>query len=195
MRRSQGAALVGVVALLVAAFGLGQRGDDERASDDASRQLAALRSAASLLPCPAAGLGPDFPEVRLPCLDGGPEVRLRGSVGQPTLVNVWGTWCAPCVDEVPDLVAFARRAEGRVAVVGVLTQDTERNGLAFADQFDAHYPQLVDDERLVLSRYGAGAPLTLFLDSGGTVVHVESGSMDSLQEIEQLVATHLGVRL
>lgn len=195
MRPSQWAALVGVAVLLVVAFALGQRGDDERGSDDATRQLAALRSAAALLPCPAAGLGPDFPEARLPCLDGGPEVPLRGSVGQPTLVNVWGTWCAPCVEEVPDLVAFSRKAEGRVGLIGVLTQDTERNGLAFADQYDAHYPQLVDDQRLVLSRYGAGAPLTLFLDGRGTVVHVESGSMDSLEEIEQLVAIHLGVRL
>ncbi len=195
MRRSQWAALAGVVVLLVTAFAVGQRGDGERAPDDADAQLAQLRASASLLPCPAGGLGPDLPEVSLPCLAGGPAAPLRGAVGGPTLVNVWGTWCAPCVDEVPDLVAFARKAEGRVAVLGVLTQDTERNGLAFADQFDMHYPQLIDDDKVVLSRYGAGAPLTLFLDSRGTVVHVESGAMDSLSEIEQLVATHLGVRL
>lgn len=194
MRRSQRAALAAVAVLLVAAFVAGQRGDVER-DPDAQTQLAALRASASLLPCPSTGLGPDLPAQVLPCLAGGPAVPLRGSVDRPTLVNVWGTWCAPCVEEVPDLVAFARKAEGRVAVVGVLTQDTARNGLAFAEQFDMHYPQLVDDDRVVLSRYGAGAPLTLFLDARGTVVHVESGAMDSLLEIEQLVTTHLGVQL
>lgn len=88
MKPSRWAALVGVAVLLVAASALGQRGDDERVSDDATGQLAALRSAAALQPCPADGLGPDLPDVRLPCLDGGPEVPLRGSVGQPTLVEL-----------------------------------------------------------------------------------------------------------
>lgn len=190
MRRSQWAALTGVLALLVAAFVVGQR-EDGPASD---HELAALRSAAALQACPR-GLGPDFPDASLPCLDGRSEVPLRGAPGRPTLVNVWGTWCAPCVDEVPDLVAFAERAAGRVAVVGVLTTDSERNGLAFADQFDMRYPQIVDADGQVRARYGAGAPLTLFLDARGAVVHVESGAMDSVQEIADLTATHLGVRL
>ena len=60
----------------------------------------------------------------LPCLGGGPDVDLRSAApGRPTLVNVWATWCPPCVEEVPDLVAFADAADGRVGLVGVLTQD------------------------------------------------------------------------
>lgn len=191
MRRSQWAALLGAVLLLAAAFAV-------RALDDAQADtpdLAPLRAAAALGPCPA-GLGPDLPDLVLPCLGGGPDVDLRGAApGRPTLINMWGTWCVPCVEEVPELVAFADRAEGRVGVVGVLTQDTPANGLEFARQFGVHYPSLVDDQGTLFRRYRAGLPVTLFLDAQGRLVHAEGGQIDTAAELEALVAQHLGVRL
>lgn len=192
MRRVDLVALLGVAVLLGAALAYGQR--DGSAPAAPGPDLVALREAAALEPCPA-GLGPDLPDVELPCLGGGPDVRLDGAPPGPLLVNVWGTWCAPCRDEVPDLVAFAERARGRVGVVGVLTSDTEVSGLAFADEYGIRYPNLVDDDGLVRARYGGGAPLTLFLDARGAVRHVESGRLDSLAQIEALVAEHLQVRL
>lgn len=190
---AQWAALAGVGVLLSGAVAYGQRGESPALAADP--ELDRLRAAAALAPCPSGGLGPDLPDLSLPCLDGGPDAPLRGAPGRPTLVNVWGSWCAPCVEEIPDLVAFAARADGEVDVVGVLTTDTARNGLAFADQFSMRYPQLVDDDGEVRARYGGGAPLTLFLDAGGRVVHVEAGQMESVEEIVALTATHLGVRL
>ena len=193
MTRSQWAALAGAVLLLGAAFLL--RADRDRpAPAEAAPDLAPLRAAAALAPCPP-GLGPDLPDVSLPCLGGGPDVELDRPIGAPALVNVWGTWCAPCRDEVPDLVAFADKAAGKVGVVGVLTSDTQLRGLAFARDFGMRYPNVVDDDGLVRARYGGGAPLTLFLDAAGSVVHVEAGKIDSLAEIEALVAEHLEVRL
>jgi cytochrome c biogenesis protein CcmG/thiol:disulfide interchange protein DsbE len=190
--------LVGVGVLLVVALVVGAgRGDEpaRQAGPDATPpvDLAPLREAAALGPCPA-GLGPELPDLVLPCLGGGDDVRLHAaSPGRPTLVNVWATWCAPCVREVPELVAFADRAGDRVGVVGVLTQDTARNGLEFSRQFGVRYPSLVDDDREVLTAYGSGPPITLFVDAGGRVAHVERGELTSVDEIVQLVEQHLGV--
>ena len=191
MRRSQWAALVGAALLMAGAFAAGQREPavrDDPVLDD-------LRAAVALEPCPA-GLGAELPDLTLPCLGGGPPVDLRSAPpGRPTLVNVWGSWCAPCAEEVPDLVAFHERAGERVGLVGVLTTDTLQRGLAFSRDFGIRYPSVVDDDGAVLRAFPPGPPVTLFLDADGRVVHTRSGAFADLAEIEGLVAEHLGVAL
>ena len=193
MNKIQWLALGGVGALLVAAFAYGQREPDQ-ANMTAAPELVSLRAAAALDPCPA-GLGQELPAVVLPCLGGGPAVELRASApGRPTLVNVWGTWCRPCRDEVPELVAFHAKAGDKVGLVGVLTTDSERDGLEFSRQYGITYPSLVDDDGEVRRMSGLSIPQTLFLDATGRVVFVQRGPFGDLAELEGLVAQHLGVR-
>lgn len=195
MRPSQWAALAGVGVVLAAAMVVGDRTGDAQPGAVDDPELVALREAADLAPCPA-GLGPELPDLVLPCLGGGPDVELRSAPpGRPTLVNVWATWCPPCVDEVPDLVDFADRAGDRVRLVGVLTQDPAANGLEFARQFDVHYPSVVDDSGEVFRAFRPGPPVTLFLDAQGRVVHRKSGKFTDAAELDALVAEHLGVTL
>ena len=192
LRRSQWWALLGIGLLLAAAVLL-----REQPAPAAPPQpdLSALRTAASLEPCPG-GLGPQLPDVVLPCLGGGPDVALRAQApGRPTLVNVWASWCAPCAEEAPELVAFHQRAAGRVGVVGVLHQDVLSRGLAFSRDFGMRYPTLVDDDGEVLRAFPPGPPVTLFLDAEGRVVHQRSGAFRDLAELEGLVAKHLGVQV
>jgi len=187
-------AVLGAVALLLA----GSVVLRERPADAPARtspDLSALRTAAALAPCPA-GLGPELPDLVLPCLGGGPDVDLRSAApGRPLLVNVWASWCAPCAEEVPDLVAFAAKAGDRVGVVGVLNTDTAERGLAFSRDFGIRYPSIVDDDGAVLRAFPPGPPVTLFLDAQGRVVATESGAFGDLAELEALVARHLGVTL
>lgn len=190
MRRLDAAVLAVVGVLLVGAVGYGQREEPAPSGPD----LVALREAADLAPCPTA-LSPDLAGIVLPCLGGGPDVDAGGTPARPTLLNVWGSWCEPCRVEVPDLVAFADKAAGAVDVVGVTTQDAPADSLSFAAAFGMRYPNVVDEDGVVRARYGAGAPLTLFLDATGTVTHVEAGKVDSLAELEALVRQHLGVSL
>lgn len=193
LSRGQWAGLAGVVLLLVAAFAVRAAESEPAAAPDP--RLVQLREAADLAPCPA-GLGPELPDLVLPCLGGGPDVALTSrEPGRPTLVNVWATWCPPCVEEVPDLAAFAERAGDRVGLVGVLTQDSTTSALEFARQFGMRWPSVVDDQGEVFRAFRPGPPVTLFLDASGRVVHKRSGKFDDVTEIEQLVEQHLGVAL
>lgn len=191
MTRTQWAALAGAAVLVAGAFLLRAEPDPAPAQDP---RLEQLRAAADLEPCPD-GLGPELPDLVLPCLGGGQAVDLRSAPpGRPTLVNVWATWCPPCLEEVPDLAAFAERAGDRVGLVGVLTQDPASNGLEFARQHGMTWPSVVDDQGEVLRAFRPGPPVTLFLDAQGRVVHRRSGKFTDVEEIEALVAEHLGVR-
>lgn len=179
-----------VLALLVAAFVV----QAVRAGrDPGSAELVALRERAGLAPCPP-GLGAELPDLELACLGGGPPVRLQAAgTGRPTLVNAWGSWCGPCKREVPELVQLAARAEGKVDVVGVLSQDELDKGLDFSIAAGIRYPSLVDDDGAFFRTYSAGPPVTVFLTGDGRVAHVERGEIASLAEMVALVRTHLGV--
>lgn len=182
--------LVAVTVAVAAALTFGQR--DPAPVDQPD--LGPLRAAAALAPCPA-GVG-DLPELTLPCLGGGPAVPLHGPpTGVPTLVNIYGSWCAPCQDEMPVLVAFAARAGDKVALLGIDTQDTAVAALNFAKDFGQHWPAVVDDEGTVLRRYSPGPPVTLFVDEGGRVTFVHRGRFASVAQLASAVQQHLGVRV
>ena len=171
------------------------RGGDPAPAQAGRPDLATLRAEAALAPCPQ-GVSPGLPDLTLPCLGGGPDVRLRGTPsGRPTLVNVWGTWCSPCLRETDELAAFAARAQGQVDLLGVLTTDEVESGLQYTAQVGARWPSVVDDDGRVQRAFAAGPPVTLFVDGGGTIVHVRRGEFTSVEQITDLTARHLGVRL
>ena len=169
--------------------------DAGEAASSSAQQLAGLRAAAALPPCPSS-LGLSLPNITLPCLSGGADVTLQESgPGRPMLVNVWGTWCPPCVREVPLLADLAEQAAGQLDVVGVLTQDTPTNGLEFARQFKMNYTSVLDDDGLVMRHFSPGPPVTLFLSAQGELRHVKRGEFKDATELRQLVREHLGLDL
>jgi thiol-disulfide isomerase/thioredoxin len=177
-------AALGVLLVLVTACTSKPSGDKP--------DLAPLRSAAALAPCPT-GVG-QVPAMTLPCLGGGADVRLDGPpTGVPTLVNVYGSWCGPCQKEMPVLAAFARRAGSKVALLGVDTEDEARLALLFARDVGQHWPAVVDDSGRFLRHYGPGPPVTLFVDRAGKVVFVHRGPFASLGDLISAVRTRFGV--
>jgi cytochrome c biogenesis protein CcmG/thiol:disulfide interchange protein DsbE len=182
-----------VVVLTLIAAGLALRHGGSSGAPSAGKELARLRTVAALQPCPA-GLGTSLPDLRLGCLGGGAPVSLRRpGPGTPVLVNMWATWCGPCVREVPVLVAFAQKAAGKVAVVGIDTEDEDAKALTFASQYSMRYPSLVDVEGNVLRKYGGGPPITVLVDAAGKVVFTHRGELHSVADVEAMVAQHLGV--
>jgi thiol-disulfide isomerase/thioredoxin len=187
------AGLVALLALAAGAFFLGM--DRTPAQHPANAALAPLRARAALSPCPT-GVSKDLPAVTLACLGGGAPVVLHGPAsGVPTLVNVYGSWCNPCQKEMPLLVAFSKAAGGRVALLGVDTEDEQRLALLFAKAVGQTWPAVVDDNKTVLRKYASGPPVTLFVDAGGTVVHAKVGAFKDLVELKALTRRYLAVTL
>jgi thiol-disulfide isomerase/thioredoxin len=96
--------------------------------------------------------------------------------GKPVVVNVWASWCGPCISEAPELAAAAETYEGVVQFVGVDIQDQLRPARAFIDKFQWSYPSVFDPEGKIRDSFGLlGVPDTLFFDATGARTSVWSG--------------------
>lgn len=114
-------------------------------------------------------------------LDGKPR-RLLEWQGRPLLCNFWATWCAPCREEVPLLVAAKQQGlRSGIEIVGIAI-DTVDKVRQFATTYKINYPLLVGDATgiAVLRELGnkAGAlPFTVALGSDGTLVWRHLGAV------------------
>ena len=146
--------------------------------------------AAALVVILFVGLGKDPAAIRSPLI-GKPapafalrEVGTSNTIdiaqyrGKPLIINFWATWCGPCWEEHPVLVANARMLQPNVQFLGVVFQDKEDKILGFLQQRGTAYPTVVDDRGKTASAYGVGGvPETYFLDGNGTIVAKYSGPM------------------
>jgi cytochrome c biogenesis protein CcmG/thiol:disulfide interchange protein DsbE len=154
----------------------------------------------ALAPCPAPSGRPahgdrTMPDLTLDCLGGG-RLALGEAPGVPTLVNLWGSWCGPCREELPLLQRFADTARERVRVVGVISKDGVPQADSFAADAGVTFPGAFDGEGRLMSELGVNAlPYTYFLTPDGAVAYTQVGPVRSEDELRALVAEHLGVRL
>ncbi|HWS33429.1 MAG TPA: TlpA disulfide reductase family protein, partial [Actinoplanes sp.] len=119
------------------------------------------------------------------------EIRLR-DLPTPAVINLWGSWCGPCREELPVMQGLADRADGRFTVIGVNTWDTRNRGAEFATDKSVSFPTLFDPEKKLASQLGASMlPATLFINADGEMT-VHRAPMDVDQLIEQ-VRKHFGV--
>ena len=56
--------------------------------------------------------------ISMDCLDRSDGAQL-GALRGPMVVNVWGSWCGPCQEEIPIFRSFYEKAKGKVSLVGV----------------------------------------------------------------------------
>jgi cytochrome c biogenesis protein CcmG, thiol:disulfide interchange protein DsbE len=122
--------------------------------------------------------GTPAPALRLQGLDGRP-VDLAALRGRPVVVNFWATWCEPCVREFPLLrQAAATHRPGRLAVVGVLTNDRPAAARAFVRRHHATWPVGIDPNATTAARWGAvGLPHTWFVRPDGTLASHQLGEL------------------
>ena len=193
-----------VLAGLLASCGVGTAGDRVGGSGPgggedgpAASAPADLVAAAGLDRCPVSdpdvAARPDgLPDLVLPCLGEGPDVRLAGLRGRPLVVNLWASWCPPCREELPAFADLA--ATGAVDVLGIDVEDDPGAALTLLTEIGVGYPSVRDDASATQAPLRwTGLPMTLLVDADGVVVHEVRGAVPDRAELDALVAEHLGV--
>jgi thiol-disulfide isomerase/thioredoxin len=108
-------------------------------------------------------------------LEGRP-ISLADYEGSTVVVNVWGSWCAPCRAEAPDLVAAADElADHGVEFLGINSRDLDRAAArAFQRRFEVPYPSVYDQQGQTLLAFRGtlsphAIPSTVVIDDQGRV--------------------------
>jgi thiol-disulfide isomerase/thioredoxin len=180
-----------------------------RSRREAMRWLAAF-PLAGLLPWPgpagSAVAGGGTPgEVRIggilrdAVLDGlnGPSRRLSQYRGRPLIINVWASWCGPCMEEMASLERLAWQDDPMpFAMIGISTDDYPERARAVLTRTNATLRHYIDHELQLENMLGASSiPLTVLVDSHGKVIDKIYGARqwDSPESI-RLIGRAFGLR-
>ena len=190
------AVLAATALALVAALGTLAMLDDGGGSDDAAADDGGSGSDLGdhYELSPAGELPASVAEVRLASLDGGTD-RALGEVvgGKPAVVNFFGSWCAPCIEEMPAFEQVHQDLGDQVAFVGLANRDAPEDALATVETTGVTYPTFDDPDAAALTYFGGLAmPTTVFIDAAGEVVDVNSGPLTE-DELRAKITDLLGV--
>ena len=136
-------------------------------------------------PTPPAGTkiakrGDIVPAMTLATPNGAKVEIPRDWAGKPTLVNLWASWCAPCLKEMPELQAFAsEQAANGVQVVGIALDDAA-SVQAMLQRLAITYPNLIDapgpaDAGVRLGNPAGVLPYSVLVSADGRVLKTRIG--------------------
>lgn len=152
------------------------------------------QSSAAAAPAPAPAEGPEsfngtlditnrgaaMPDVTFTDPTGA-KLRMTDLKGKPVLINLWATWCGPCVLEMPTLDALAAGKAGTLRIITV-SQDLDAAdavGAFFKNRKLTHLAPWLDPDNAMSQHYNTGVlPTTVLYDAKGFEVWRMIGSHD-----------------
>lgn len=171
-RTARGVAVAAVALVIAAACGDGAPEAQDGASSGRPAAVADVGegSSASL---PDERLAVPLPDVDVSTPSGN-SMPLRERPGEVTVINFWATWCVPCLEEIPDLVALQDSIEdsgGRVLGIAVDSGSPDDVRM-FAREHEMDYDLAMAGYRWAQQHFDVfGLPVTLVVDRDDTIRH------------------------
>lgn len=159
----------------------------------------ALITAANLDPCPEGVFAPDaaipgLPTLTLNCLDGTTALDLSTARGVPMVVNVWASWCPPCIAEMPLLARAANDLADQVQFLGINIEDDRSSALQLLAEIGVTFPSVEDrggDTRAPLTI--PGPPVTYFVRADGVITGRWDGQIQGEEQLSGFLQEYLGI--
>lgn len=111
---------------------------------------------------------------------------LDGHQGKWVLVNLWATWCAPCLAEMPDLEALSKSRIDLVVLGLAVDGQSAGRVKQFAEKLQVTYPIIAGNAELAKQFKPKGYPTSIFYDKTGKQVLVKEGPINR-QEVETIL--------
>jgi cytochrome c biogenesis protein CcmG, thiol:disulfide interchange protein DsbE len=151
--------------------------------------LMQLLSGRDVAEIPSALIGQAAPETNLPPLEGMalPGLDSKNFAGKVTLVNVWASWCAPCREEHPLLLALSQ--DKRFSIAGLNYKDTPENARRFLGGLGNPYAAIgVDTSGRTAIDWGVyGVPETFLVGKDGRIAFKHVGPLTEQAVTDALI--------
>ena len=155
--------------------------------------LAALLALMSLTAlAEAAEVGKPAPDFELQTL-AGETFKLSEQAGKVVFLNLWATWCPPCVDEIPDIQKLSEAHPDDLVVIGASVDQNVDDVKAFVEENKLTYPIAMDEGfNLIMNLYPSQyIPMSVFITPDGVVTYMDATALP-YETMEALYQEALG---
>jgi thiol-disulfide isomerase/thioredoxin len=136
--------------------------------------------------------------VLMGCLDGLGEINFHQLKG-PLLINVWGSWCEGCKQEMPYFVELYQSplfVSGQIQMLGVNVEEkSKEDAIDYIQKSGMSWPNLEDISGISKSIFGPGVPVTWFIDENGKNIETKIGAYTNKKQLFNQVEKAFGVKL
>jgi thiol-disulfide isomerase/thioredoxin len=119
-------------------------------------------------------------------VDGSITDKLAELRGVPVVVNQWASWCPNCKQEFPFFQQLSQRYRGKVAFVGLDSQDNRSDAVSFLKDHPVDYPSIFDESAAQARSLGGGQgwPTTMFYNAQGQLTHLRPGGYVTQESLD-----------
>lgn len=148
-----------------------------------TQQILSTQKSRTISTLPVA-VGDMFPRFSSKLVYKGPGFDLDQTKGKYTLIDFWGTWCIPCIKEMPRLKTYYEKFQNKLNIVGIAGRDQHQNWMAFLNKNNYNWIQILDQgipklsDNLNVNVY----PTKYLLDPSGKIIMIFKDANEEVWE-------------